>query len=144
MDAKRARREDFIYHHAISTRWHDNDAYGHVNNVIYYSFFDTAVNHFLITECGLDIQNDQVIAYVVSSSAQYFSALAYPQQVEVGVRVTRLGRSSVTYHLGVFVEGEEAIKASGEFVHVFVDRGNDLAVPVPSHIRPKLETMLVN
>lgn len=142
MDAKCALRKDFPYRHVISTRWHDNDAYGHVNNVVYYSFFDTAVNHFLIKQCGLDIASDPVVAYVVSSSAHYFSPLAYPQEVEVGVQLKRLGRSSVTYRLGVFVAGEDAVKAAGEFVHVFVRRDSGSSVSIPAAIRQQLESLL--
>ncbi|HMB54092.1 MAG TPA: thioesterase family protein [Thermoanaerobaculia bacterium] len=106
----------------ITTRWMDNDLYGHVNNVVYYSFFDTAVNRWLIDRGLLDLGGGETIGFVVRTECDYFAPLAYPQAVEAGVAVERLGSSSVTYRVGVFAVGEEKAAAAGRFVHVYVDR----------------------
>jgi acyl-CoA thioester hydrolase len=134
-------REAFGAFQGITTRWSDNDLYGHVNNVTYYSWFDTAVNRYLIEQGGLDIHNSPVIAYVVSSSCQYFHAVSYPDPVEVGLRVERLGNSSVTYGVGIFRADDGTALAQGQFVHVFVGRDNDRPVPVPESIRAALERL---
>jgi acyl-CoA thioester hydrolase len=135
-------REHFRHFQPITTRWHDNDVYGHVNNVVYYSFFDSAVNSFLIDAGVLDIQHGEVIAYVVSSSCDYFASIAFPQRIEVGVAVSKLGNSSVHYTLGVFLEGEQQACAVGRFVHVFVDRASNRPVPVPQPARTVLSRLL--
>lgn len=135
-------RENFRHFQPITTRWHDNDVYGHVNNVVYYSFFDSAVNSFLIDAGVLDIQHGEVIAYVVSSSCDYFASIAFPQRIEVGVAVSKLGNSSVHYTLGVFLEGEQQACAVGRFVHVFVDRASNRPVPVPQPARTVLSRLL--
>jgi acyl-CoA thioester hydrolase len=106
----------------IATRWMDNDAYGHVNNVVYYSWFDTAVNAFLVEAGALDIQRGEVIGFVVETRCNYFEPLAFPQPVEAGLRVAHLGRSSVRYEVGIFAAGAERSAAAGHFVHVYVDR----------------------
>ena len=106
----------------ISTRWMDNDAYGHVNNVVYYQWFDTAVNAHLIENGALDIHNGQTIGLVVETHCNYFSPLAFPQTVQVGLRVARIGSSSVRYELGVFAQGEAWSAARGHFIHVYVDK----------------------
>lgn len=134
-------RESFSNFQAITTRWMDNDIYGHVNNVTYYSWFDTAVNRFMIEAGGLDIHNAPVIAYVVSSCCNYFRPIAYPETVEVGMRVEHLGKSSVRYTLGIFREGDARICAQGEFVHVFVDRYSETSCPIPETIREALTTL---
>lgn len=126
----------------IGTRWHDNDIYGHVNNVVYYGYFDSAVNGWLIERGGLDLQHDRVVAYVVSSSCDYFAGVAFPQRLEVGLAVERLGRSSVHYALAVFVEGETHARAAGRFVHAYVDREAGRAVPIPASVRDLLTPLL--
>ena len=126
---------------AIPTRWADNDIYGHVNNAAYYGFFDTAVNCFLIEEAGLDIQGGRVIGLVVETGCNYFAALAYPETVEAGVRVARIGNSSVTYQIGLFREGEDEPAAQGHFVHVYVDRDTRRPVSLPDNMRQALEAI---
>lgn len=106
----------------ISTRWLDNDAYGHLNNTVYYSFFDTAVNRYLIEAGALDVASGPVIGLVVETRCNYFASLGFPQAVEVGLRVAHVGSSSVRYELGVFAAGAEESAACGHFVHVYVDR----------------------
>ena len=134
-------REAYEAFQGITTRWSDNDLYGHVNNVTYYAWFDTAVNRYLIEEGGLDIHNSSVIAYVVSSSCQYFRAVSYPDPVEVGLRVERLGNSSVTYGVGIFRADDGTALAQGQFVHVFVTRNDDRPAPIPEPIRDALERL---
>lgn len=106
----------------VPTRWMDNDLYGHLNNVVYYSLFDTAVNRFLIERGALDLHHGEVIGLVVETHCSFFASLAFPQAVEAGLRVTRRGRSSVRYEIGLFAEGEPLCAARGHFVHVYVDR----------------------
>src|SRR6516225_1053572 len=119
----------------IPTRWMDNDTYGHVNNVTYYSYFDTAVNEHLIRVGGLDIINDPVVGYVVETSCRFKKPLSFPDTIEVGLRVVKLGTSSVTYEIGIFVRGDETPAATGHFVHVWVDRATQRPSPVPLRIR---------
>lgn len=128
----------YKYFVPITTRWMDNDIYGHVNNVTYYSYFDTAANQYLIEKGGLDIQNANIVGFVVASSCEYHSPIAHPEKIEVGLCVERLGNSSVTYGLGIFKEGEEIACAHGSFTHVFVDRQSDTSVEIPSAIRSSL------
>ncbi|WP_409338992.1 acyl-CoA thioesterase [Pseudomonas aeruginosa] len=111
--APRPLREQYLHFQPITTRWHDNDIYGHVNNVTYYAFFDTAVNTYLIERGGLDIQGGEVIGLVVSSSCDYFAPVAFPQRIEMGLRVARLGNSSVQYELALFLEGQREACAAG-------------------------------
>jgi len=132
-------RDQYGYFVGITTRWMDNDLYGHVNNVTYYSYFDTAVNRFLIEEGGLNIHESPVIGVVVESKCTFSTALAYPENIEVGVRTDHIGRSSVRYGIGIFRTGEDQSAASGYFVHVFVDRKNMQSVPIPDRIRNALE-----
>jgi acyl-CoA thioester hydrolase len=115
-------REAYAQFVSLSTRWMDNDIYGHLNNVVYYSLFDTAVNHYLIAQGALDIHGGAVIGLVVETHCNFFDSLAFPQQVEAGLRVTKQGRSSVRYEIGLFAEGAELCAARGHFVHVYVDR----------------------
>lgn len=126
---------------SITTRWGDNDAYGHVNNVIYYSWFDTAVNAYLIEQGALDIQGGAVIGLVVQTHCNYFSPLAFPQTVELGLRVAHRGRSSVRYELGVFVAGQSLACAQGHFVHVYVDAASRKPAPLPSALVHALEAL---
>lgn len=142
-DPQPLKRSDYVRFYPISTRWMDNDVYGHVNNVTYYSYFDTAVNLYLIEEGKLDIHNASVVGFVVSSSCQYRKPVAYPERIEAGLRVNKLGNRSVTYGVGIFREGEDEACASGEFVHVFVLRAENRAVPIPDAIRTALERLLV-
>lgn len=136
---KTEHRDQYLVFNRITTRWSDNDAYGHVNNVIYYSYFDTAANCYLIEQGGLDIENSPVIAYVVSSACEYQSAIAYPDNIEAGLRVDRLGNRSVQYGVAIFKKGEPIAAAHGHFVHVFVDRKTQKSVPIPKKIRTALE-----
>jgi acyl-CoA thioester hydrolase len=126
----------------VPTRWADNDAYGHVNNVIHYAWFDTAVNAWLVDARLLDIEHGDPIGLVVETRCAYFAALSFPQQVEVGIAVERLGTSSVTYRLGIFAEGEASAAAEGEFTHVYVDRASRKPKALPDAWRTKLETLL--
>lgn len=123
----------------ITTRWMDNDAYGHVNNVAYYAFFDTAVNKWLIAQGALDIAASPAVGLVVETGCRYRRPLAYPQDVVVGMRLAKLGNSSVRYELAVFGAGEEEAAAEGHFTHVYVDRGTGRPVPVPDALRRALE-----
>ena len=138
------RREAYRYFIPVTTRWMDNDLYGHVNNVTYYSYFDTAANRFLIEEGGLDIHEGPVVGVVVESKCSYSKPLADPEELEVGVRADRIGRSSVQYGIGVFKRGEDEAAASGYFVHVFVDRSTMKSVPIPEPIRSALERIAVS
>ena len=124
--------------HALATRWADNDAYGHVNNVAYYAWFDTAVNAWLIEAGLLDIAHGNPIGLVVETGCRYALPLAFPEPVEIGLGVERLGTSSVTYRLGVFAKGSAAAAAEGHFTHVYVDRKGRKPVPLPEEWRDKL------
>jgi acyl-CoA thioester hydrolase len=137
-------RQEYPYFLSIATRWMDNDVYGHVNNVQYYSFFDTVIGHYLIHEGGLDFRTDTVIGFAIESQCQYKRAIAYPDVVEAGLRVERIGNSSVRYEIGIFTAGYEEAAATGYFVHVFVDRtSGNRPTPVPEKIRTALEKLLV-
>lgn len=125
----------------ISTRWMDNDVYGHVNNVVYYSWFDTAVNAHLIEQGALDIHHGEVIGLVVETQCNYFAPLAFPQTVEAGIRVARLGTSSVRYEVGLFAQGEALCAARGHFVHVYVNRQTRRPTPLPPHLKTTLEKL---
>jgi acyl-CoA thioester hydrolase len=124
-------RAGFRHFHPIETRWMDNDVYGHVNNVTYYSYFDTAVNHYLIKQGALDLASSEVIGLVVETQCRYFSPVAFPDRIEVGVRVASIGTSSVRYELAIFREGQDSAAAQGHFVHVYVDRASNRPVPLP-------------
>jgi acyl-CoA thioester hydrolase len=115
-------RDGYPHFETISTRWMDNDVYGHVNNVVYYSFFDTAVNRYLIERGALDPAAGEVIGLVVETQCNYFSPLSFPQPVQAGVRVAHTGRSSVRYEIALFAQDQERAAAAGHFVHVYVDR----------------------
>lgn len=126
----------------ISTRWMDNDAYGHVNNVVYYSWFDTAVNAHLIERGVLDIEHSQTIGLVIETQCNYFDSLAFPQTVESGLRVAKLGSSSVRYEIGLFAQGAPLTAASGHFVHVYVDRQTRRPVSIPPALRAVLQELM--
>jgi acyl-CoA thioester hydrolase len=134
-------RAEYAWFHRVTTRWMDNDVYGHVNNAHYYAYFDSAINAWLVERGGLDVRSSPVIGYVVSSSCDYFAPVAYPETVEVGVRVERLGTSSARYAVALFREGDDRARAAGSMVHVFVDRGADRAVPIPGPLRAALELL---
>lgn len=128
---------------AIPTRWMDNDSYGHVNNVTYYSYFDTAVNEHLIRDGGLDIAGSPEIGLVVETGCRFHASLSFPETIDAGLAITKLGRSSVAYRIGLFRRGEDDPAATGRFVHVWVDRGSQRPVEVPSRIRAALERLAV-
>ncbi|HEX6143499.1 MAG TPA: thioesterase family protein [Geminicoccaceae bacterium] len=136
-----AARGDYRAFYPVPTRWMDNDVYGHVNNVHYYSYFDTAIAHFLIREGGLDPWRDPVIGYCVESSCRFDAGLRFPDPVTAGLRVHKLGRSSCVYLIGIFRGDEEVAAATGDFVHVFVDRASERPVAIPAAIRAALERL---
>ena len=125
----------------LPTRWLDNDLYGHVNNALYYAFFDTAINRYLVTEGGLDIVKSPVIAYAVETQCRFMSPVAFPAALEVGLRVGHLGSSSVRYELAIFTEGEPHAAAAGYFVHVFVERAVGRPTAIPAGVREALERL---
>lgn len=131
-------RADYRHFLAIATRWMDNDMYGHVNNVTYYSYFDTVVNEHLIRAAGLDIREGPAIAYVVETACRFHRSLTFPEIVDAGLRISRLGTSSVTYDIGLFRRDDEAAAATGRFVHVWVDRRSERPVAIPDPIRAAL------
>jgi acyl-CoA thioester hydrolase len=141
--AKPEGREAYRLYRPISSRWMDNDLYGHINNVVYYSFFDTAVNGYLIEAGALDIHAGEVIGLVIETRCNYFAPLAFPQAFEAGLRVTHLGGSSVRYEVGLFAAGEPLSAAAGHFVHVYVDRATRRPVPLPAALRQALSALQV-
>ena len=126
----------------VPTRWMDNDAYGHVNNAVYYSYFDTAVNAYLIRAGVLDLHAGDVIGLVVETGCQYFSPVSFPEVLEVGIRVAHLGRSSVRYELAVFRHGEALASAQGHFVHVYVARESRRPTPLPAGLKAALTALI--
>jgi len=135
-------RAEYPHYTSLPTRWMDNDIYGHVNNALYYAFFDTVINEYLIAEGGLDITAGKVVAFAAESQCRYFRALAFPGVIEIGLRVGKLGNSSVIYELAIFKQGEPFASAAGYFVHVFVDREAQKPVPLPTAIRTALERLV--
>lgn len=131
-------RKAYPHFVAIPTRWMDNDTYGHVNNVVYYAYFDTAVNAHLIAAGHLDIRGGAAIGIVVETACRFHKALSFPDTVDAGLRIVRLGNSSVTYEIALFRAGDDDAAATGRFVHVWVDRGTRRPVPVPDAIRSAL------
>jgi acyl-CoA thioester hydrolase len=127
----------------ITTRWMDNDVYGHVNNVVYYSYFDTVVNEYLIRAGVLDFEHSDTIGLVVETQCNYFAPLVFPQRVDAGLRVAKLGTSSVRYEIGLFSEGESEPAAQGHFVHVYVDRATRRPVSLPEPLRAALAPIAV-
>jgi len=136
-------RNRYPHFMSLQTRWSDNDIYGHVNNVTYYSYFDTVVNCFLIDEGGLDIQQSPVIGVAVETMCNFNTPIAYPETLDIGLRVGALGNSSVRFEIGIFRKGDDAAAASGHFVHVFVERASNAPVPVPDTIRTALQRLIV-
>jgi acyl-CoA thioester hydrolase len=135
-------RDAYRAFRTIGTRWMDNDAYGHVNNVVYYSWFDTVVNAHLIEHGALDIHHGATIGLVVETQCNYFAPVAFPQSVEAGLRVARMGRSSVRYEVGLFLPGEPLSVARGHFVHVYVDRASRRPAALPPPLKKVLEALL--
>lgn len=140
---KDAVRGDYRHFLTIPTRWMDNDVYGHVNNVVYYSYFDTVVNEYLVREAGLDIEHASVVAVVVETQCRYHRELAFPDVVEAGLRIAKLGRSSARYEIGIFKALEDAVCATGHFVHLYVDRQAMTPVPIPGDVRAVLAKLAV-
>ncbi len=143
MPERTHQRSDYRHFQAIATRWMDNDIYGHVNNVHYYSYFDTAVNQYLIERGALDIHHGDVVGFVVETTCRYFLPLAFPDTVAAGVRVAHIGNTSVRYEIGLFRNGDQQIAAAGTFTHVYVDRRTGKPVPVPQATRAVLQPLLV-
>ncbi len=135
--------DDYAHRLTIPTRWDDNDVYGHVNNVQYYAFFDTVINRWLIDEGGLDIDHGPVIGLCAESGCRFRAAIAFPEEVEAGLRVAKLGNSSVRYEVGLFGAASGDALAEGFFVHVFADRESRRPVPIPDAIRSSLERLVV-
>ena len=127
----------------IPTRWMDNDVYGHVNNVVYYSYFDTVVNEYLLSSGSLDIEKSQTIGLVVETQCRYFKPITFPDLVTAGLRVARLGNSSVRYEVGIFRNDEDGAAAQGHFVHVYVDRTSRKPAGLPPEMREALERIAV-
>ena len=135
-------RSDYLHFVDLTTRWADNDIYGHVNNVMYYSYFDTTANTYLIEHGGLDIHDGKVIGLVVDSGCSYFAPLAFPDRLQGGLRIAQIGSSSVRYEIAIFKAGEDSAAAQGHFVHVFVDRDNRKPVAIPDAMRTALSQIV--
>jgi acyl-CoA thioester hydrolase len=137
-------RADFHYIKEITTRWMDNDVYGHVNNVTYYSYFDSIANNYLIEKAGFDIQASPIIGYIVNSACNYYSSIAYPDKIQGAFRVNRIGNSSVEYGVAIFKEGQELACAYGTMTHVFVNRETEQPAKVDGVLRVALEQALTS
>ncbi|ENV32840.1 acyl-CoA thioesterase [Acinetobacter gerneri] len=131
-------REQYHFLFPIQTRWADNDMYGHVNNVTYYSYFDTAANALLIQKAAFDLRNSKIIGLVVDSACSFLQELSYPEIIEVGVAIKKIGTTSLTYDLAIFKQGQNDASAQGHFVHVFVDRETRKSTPIPVEMRDAL------
>ena len=142
-DAAVETRERYKHFLSIPTRWMDNDVYGHVNNVVYYSYFDTVVNEYLISVAALDIHASPVIGVVAETMCRFRAALSFPEVVDAGLRVAKLGTSSARYEIALFRRGSDVAAAAGYFVHVYVDRTERRPAPIPTHIRAALECLVV-
>jgi acyl-CoA thioester hydrolase len=136
-------RDRYRHFRLITTRWMDNDAYQHVNNVVYYSYFDTVVNHYLIEKGALDIAASPVIGLVVETKCNYFSPITFPEAVHAGLRVAKLGTSSVRYEVGLFRDDDPLAAAQGHFVHVYVERATNRPAALPAPLRAALEPLVV-
>ncbi|NNC99910.1 MAG: acyl-CoA thioesterase [Gammaproteobacteria bacterium] len=137
-------RAHYCYFSSVTTRWMDNDIYGHVNNVTYYSYFDSVANQYLIEKGGLDIHRAETVGFVVASQCQYLAPITYPDVIDVGFRVNRLGRSSVEYGMAIFLKEQETAVAHGTFTHVFVNRASGESSPMPVSIRAALQLALAS
>ncbi len=135
-------RAEFVAFEDVHSRWMDNDAYGHINNVVYYSFFDTAVNRYLIERNVLDIAKSEIIGLVIETQCKYFSPIVYPDLIHVGLKVTHLGNSSVKYEVAIFTNDDDVASALGHFVHVYVDRKTNKPTPIPQNVRTVLQQLV--
>ncbi|MET0349511.1 MAG: thioesterase family protein [Rhizobacter sp.] len=135
-------RDAYRHFTSLTTRWMDNDAYGHLNNVVYYSLFDTAVNRYLIEAGALDIQRSPVIGLVVETHCNYFASIEFPQSVDAGLRVAHRGSSSVRYEIGLFAAGQPLTAARGHFIHVYVDRETRRPAPLPPELARALDALV--
>ena len=142
MRANAHQRSDYMHFYPITTRWLDNDAYGHVNNTLYYNWFDTIVNALLIEHGALDVERSPVIGLVIETGCQYFAPIAFPQRVTAGLRVASLGKSSIRYEIGIFREDEPNASAQGFLVHVTVDRVTRRPVEIPDAMRTLLTPLI--
>ena len=136
-------RSEYNHFILLGTRWNDNDIYGHMNNVIYYELFDTAVNKWLLTNNLLDIQNGKNIGLIVKSGCDFFSSFAYPEGIDAGIRVTKIGNSSVRYEVGLFRKNQQLSSADGFFIHVYVDRETNKPLPLDYTFKKALDTLLI-
>lgn len=136
-------RQDFPKIFSMTTRWSDNDIYLHVNNVVYFSYFDTAVNQNLLESGALTIENSAVVGLVVNNQCQFFASIAFPDTVHVGLSVEKIGNSSVTYRLGIFKNDENQLSALGSYTHVYVNRKTQRPVPIPEQTRALFESLLI-
>ena len=136
-----ATRAEFKVWREMTSRWADNDAYGHINNTVYYELFDSAVNAWMVEQGMLDIENGDPIALVVDTRCSYFAPLAFPESLEIGLAVAELGRSSIRYRMGIFARKAGSASAEGQFVHVVVDRSTRRPVEIPANWREKLEAI---
>lgn len=136
-------KADYKHFLNIATRWHDNDIYGHVNNVVYYSYFDTVVNRFMIDKAGLDIHKALVIGVVVETMCSYRKSIAFPAEITAGLRVGHLGKSSVRHEIGLFNQEEDLAIAVGYFVHAFVNRETNKPTAIPEQIRSALSSLKI-
>jgi len=143
MTMRDAGRDQFRHFLTIPTRWMDNDIYGHVNNVVYYSYFDTAVNQFLIEAGVLDIHKGEVVGFVVDSGCAYFAPVTFPDAVHAGIRVAKLGNSSVRYEIALYRNNDPLPAAAGHFVHVYVERASNRSVPIPEPVRAVLKSLIL-
>ena len=139
---KTSLRSDYKQFYLIETRWNDNDSYGHVNNIVYYSYFDTAVNRHLIQQGVLDLTGSESVGLVIESKCTYFSSITFPDTVSVGLKVVHLGNSSVRYQIGLFCNDAETASAVGEFVHVYVNRSTNKPVSIPANTRSVLQALM--
>ena len=137
------KRADFVAFEEIHSRWMDNDAYGHINNVVYYSFFDTAVNRYLIERNVLNVLKSEAIGFVIETQCKYFSPIAYPDLIHVGLKVIHLGNSSVKYELAIFKNDDDIASAAGNFVHVYVNRSTNKPTPIPQNVREILAGLIL-
>ncbi|SAL00594.1 thioesterase family protein [Caballeronia pedi] len=136
------RRADYAHFLAISTRWSDNDVYGHINNVVYYSYFDTVVNEYLLRAGVLDFSEGETIGLVVETRCNFFAPVVFPEPVEAGLRVEKLGNTSVRYEVAIFTQGSDVAAAQGHFVHVYVDRVTRRPVPLPAPLVDALKPLV--
>lgn len=142
-EPKFERRANYPHILAIPTRWHDVDIYAHVNNVEFYSFFDTVINAYLIRAGGLNTEHDRVVAFAVETHCQFLKPVSFPETVDAALRVAKLGTSSCRYEIGIFRQGDDEPCAVGYFVHVFVERPANRPVPIPARIRSALEQLVI-